>query len=141
MANPELPRTLTLEVVTPARLVLREEVDSVQAPGTEGSFGILPGHTPFFSTLGMGEIAYRKGSEENRLTCFSGFCEVLPDRVTILAELGERAEEIDVARAEEARQKAAALLKEVKEEAGYREAHEAYSRAVTRLAVARRRRE
>jgi F-type H+-transporting ATPase subunit epsilon len=141
MANPELPQKLLLEIVTPAKLVLREEVDAVQAPGKEGSFGVLPGHTPFFSTLGLGEITYRQGGRESTLTCFWGFCEVLPDRVTILADLGERAEEIDVARAEEARAKAATLLKEVKEEAGYREAHEAYSRAVTRLAVARRRRE
>jgi F-type H+-transporting ATPase subunit epsilon len=141
MANPLLPHSLTLEVVTPQRLVLREEVDSVQAPGTLGSFGVLPGHTPFFSTLGVGEIAYRKGSEESRLTCFWGFCEVLPDRVTILADLGERAEEIDVTRAEESRAKAAALLKEIRDEAGYKEAQAAYVRAVTRLAVARRRRE
>jgi F-type H+-transporting ATPase subunit epsilon len=137
----ELPHALTLEIVTPEKLLLREEVESVQAPGSDGSFGVLPGHTPFFSTLGAGEIVYKKGGHESRLTCFWGFCEVLPERVTILAELGERAEDIDVARAEEAKAQAAKLLTTLKDEAGYKDAQAAYIKAVTRLSVARRQRE
>jgi F-type H+-transporting ATPase subunit epsilon len=133
-----LPTKLTLEVVTPEGLLLREEVDDVVAPGELGYFGVLPGHTPFLTTLGAGEITYKIGSARHRLTCFWGFCEVLPDRVSILAEVGERAEQIDLARAEAARDRAAALLKSIKDEAGYAEAHQAYVRAVTRLSVARR---
>src|SRR5882672_10377011 len=138
MSAGNLPTKLLLEVVTPEGLLLREEVDHVQAPGELGYFGVLPGHTPFLSTLGAGVITYNKGSEVGRLTCFWGFCEVLPDRVNILAELGERAEDIDPARAEASRSRAEAQLKAVKDEAGYKEAHLAYVRAVTRLAVARR---
>ena len=86
-----LPTKLILEVVTPEGLLLREEVDEVIAPGEDGYFGVLPGHTPFLSTLGMGEIMYRRAAQRRHLTCFWGFCEVLPDRVNILAEIGERA--------------------------------------------------
>lgn len=138
MSAAGLPTKILLEVVTPEGLLLREEVDHVQAPGELGYFGVLPGHTPFLSTLGAGVITYNKGGERRQLTCFWGFCEVLPDRVNILAELGERAEDIDPNRAEAARARAEAQLKAVKDEAGYKEAHLAYVRAVTRLAVARR---
>jgi len=138
--NPKLPKSLVLEVVTPQGLLLREEVDEVIAPGELGYFGVLPGHTPFLSTLGIGEITYRRGADKHHLTCFWGFCEVLPDRVNILAEIGERAEDIDPARAEAAKARAAEQLKAIKDEAGYNEAHRAYVRAVTRLAVARKRR-
>ena len=75
--NPLLPKDLTLEVVTPEGLLLREQVDEVIAPGEEGYFGVLPGHTPFLSTLGLGEITYRRGAEKGHLTCFWGFAEVL----------------------------------------------------------------
>ena len=136
-----LPRSIALEVVTPEGLLVKEEVDEVQAPGSDGSFGVRPGHTPFLSTLGIGEIGYRKAGQWFRLTCFWGFCEVLPDRVNILAEIGERAEDIDLARAEQAMERAASRMKAIKDEEGYNDAHLAYVRAVTRLAVARRRRE
>src|SRR5438094_10140158 len=116
-----LPTKLTLEVVTPAGLLLREEVDEVVAPGALGYFGVLPGHTPFLSTLGAGEITYRRGTERAHLTCFWGFSEVLPDRVNILAELGERAEDIDVARAEAANARAAAAPKAIKDAERYPE--------------------
>ena len=138
MAQAGLPTKLTLEVVTPEGLLLREEVDEVIAPGETGYFGVLPGHTPMLATLGAGEITYRLGAEKRRLTCFWGFCEVLPDRVSLLAEVGERAEDIDLARAEAARDRAAAALKSIRDEAGYDEAHQAYIRAVTRLSVAKR---
>src|SRR5687768_17168838 len=100
MSAPALPTKLLLEIVTPEGLLLREEVDSVQAPGEMGYFGVLPGHTPLLSTLGLGVISYTKAGQTRRLTCFWGFCEVLPDRVNILAEVGERAEEIDPERAQ-----------------------------------------
>ena len=135
-----LPTSIELEVVTPEGLLLREQVDEVIAPGGEGYFGVLPGHTPFLSTLGLGEISYRRGAQWSHLTCFWGFCEVLPDRVNILAELGERAEDIDVTRAETAAARAQDRMKSVREEQGFEDAHQAYVRAVTRLAVARRRR-
>jgi F-type H+-transporting ATPase subunit epsilon len=138
--NPKLPKSLILEVVTPQGLLLREVVDEVIAPGELGYFGVLPGHTPFLSTLGAGEIMYRRGGEKSHLTCFWGFCEVLPDRVNILAEIGERAEDIDTARAEAARARAEAALKAIKDEAGYREAQEVLVKALVRLAVARKHR-
>ena len=138
MAEAGLPTKLTLEVVTPEGLLLREEVDDVVAPGELGYFGVLPGHTPFLTPLGAGEITYKIGALRHILTCFWGFCEVLPDRVSIMAEVGERAAEIDLARAEAARDRAAAQLKDIKDEAGYAEAHQAYVRAVTRLSAARR---
>jgi len=90
-----LPTKIVLEVVTPQGLLLREEVDEVIAPGEDGYFGVRPGHTPFLSTLGLGEISYRRGGQWLHLTCFWGFCEVLPDRVNVLAEMGERPEDID----------------------------------------------
>ena len=133
-----LPTNITLEVVTPEGLLLREVVDEVIAPGGEGYFGVRPGHTPFLSTLGVGEIAYRRGTVWRHLTCFWGFCEVLPDRVNILAEAGERAEDIDLRAAEQARARAADQMKAIKDEAGYNEAHGAYVEAVTRLTVGRK---
>jgi F-type H+-transporting ATPase subunit epsilon len=138
--NPLLPKDLTLEVVTPEGLLLREQVDEVIAPGEEGYFGVLPGHTPFLSTLGLGEITYRRGADKGHLTCFWGFAEVLPDRVNLLAEIGERAEDIDAGRAETAKARAVERMKTIRDEAGYQEAHLAFIRAVTRLAVARKRR-
>ena len=135
-----LPTSIELEVVTPEGLLLREQVDEVIAPGSEGYFGVLPGHTPFLTTLGAGEISYRRGGEWSHLTSFWGFCEVLPDRVNILAEVGERAGDIDVQRAETAAARAQERMKAVREEQGFEEAHDAYVRAVTRLAVARRNR-
>jgi F-type H+-transporting ATPase subunit epsilon len=133
-----LPTKLVLEVVTPEGLLLRDEVDDVVAPGTDGYFGVRPGHTPFMTTLGLGLISYRKGTETTFLTCFWGFCEVLPDRVNVLAEIGERAEDIDVGRAEAAKRHAEERMKVIKDETGFKEAHDDYIRAVVRLAVAHR---
>jgi F-type H+-transporting ATPase subunit epsilon len=136
-----LPENIRLEVVTPEGLLLREEVDEVMAPGADGYFGVRPGHTPMLASLGAGAITYRKGEKTGNLSCFWGFCEVLPDRVNILAEIGERAEDIDVGRAEQAKAQAEARLKHAKDEAGYEETHQAYIRAVTRLSVATRQRQ
>jgi F-type H+-transporting ATPase subunit epsilon len=101
-----LPTKLTLEIVTPDRSLVREEVDEVQLPGSEGYFGVLPGHTPLLATLKVGELWYRVGQEKHYLAVAGGFVEVLPARVTVLAQIGERAEEIDVARAEAAKRRA-----------------------------------
>jgi F-type H+-transporting ATPase subunit epsilon len=135
-----LPLHLALEIVTPEGLLLREDDDEVVAPGEGGSFGVRPGHTPFLSTLGAGVFSYRKGEEWRRLTCFSGWAEVLPDRVNVLAEIGERAEDIDVERAEVARRRAEERMRAIRGEEGYEEAHDAYVRAITRLAVVRKER-
>lgn len=132
-----LPPKLLLEVVTPEGLLLREQVDEVIAPGEEGYFGVRPGHTPFLASLGIGSIMYRQGAEKHYLTSFWGFCEVLPDRVNILAEVGERAEDIDPARAEQARERAAQRMKTIRDEADYRAAQAEYMKAVVRLSVAR----
>jgi F-type H+-transporting ATPase subunit epsilon len=136
-----LPENIKLEVVTPEGLLLREVVDEVMAPGSDGYFGVRPGHTPMLASLGAGGITFRKGALTGLLTCFWGFCEVLPDRVSILAEIGERALDIDVARAEQAKTQAEARLRILKDEAGYEETHQAYVRAVTRLSVAARQRQ
>jgi F-type H+-transporting ATPase subunit epsilon len=101
-----LPTKLTLEIVTPDRALLRDEVDEVVVPGSEGEFGVLPGHTPLLSMLKIGELWYRQGPERHYLAIAFGFVEVLPDRVTVLAQVGERAQEIDVQRAERAKQRA-----------------------------------
>ena len=135
-----LPTSLELEIVTPEGLLLREAVDEIVAPGEEGYFGVRPGHTPLLATLGIGELSYRRQGAWHRLSCFSGWCEVLPDRVNVLADIGERASDIDVGRAEEAMRRAADRMKQVRDEAGFDEAHDAYTRAVTRLAVARKER-
>jgi F-type H+-transporting ATPase subunit epsilon len=135
-----LPAKLALEIVTPEGLLLRDEVEEVIAPGEQGYFGVRPGHTPLMATLGMGELSYRKAAAWHRLTCFSGWCEVLPDRVNVLADIGERAEDIDLGRAEQALKRAGERMKAIRDEAGYEDAHLAYVRAVTRLAVARKER-
>src|SRR5687767_569601 len=101
-----LPTKLLLEIVTPDRSLVREDVDEVELPGSEGYFGVLPGHTPLLATLKVGELWYRVGQQKRYLAVAGGFVEVLPDRVTVLAQVGERAEDIDVARAEAAKRRA-----------------------------------
>src|SRR3954464_5251961 len=106
-----LPTKLQLEIVTPDRALAREEVDEGVVPGSEGEFGVLPGHTPLLATLKVGELWYRQGQEKHYLAVAFGFVEVLPDRVTVLARVGERAQDIDVQRAERAKQRAEERLK------------------------------
>ena len=101
-----LPTTITLEIVTPDRSLVRADVDEVNLPGSQGYFGVLPGHTPLLATLQVGELWYRIGQERHYLAIAFGFAEVLPDRVTVLAQIAEKAEEIDVARAEAAKRRA-----------------------------------
>jgi len=105
-----LPTHLSLEIVTPDRAVVREEVDEVQLPGTEGYLGILPGHTPLLTSLRVGQLWYRKGADKHYLAIAFGFAEILPDRVRLLAQVAERAEEIDLSRAEEHRRRAEAAM-------------------------------
>jgi F-type H+-transporting ATPase subunit epsilon len=103
-----LPEAIELQVVTPERHVLQETVDAVEIPGKESYLGILPGHAPLITELGVGILAYRKGSETRNLTIIQGYAEVLPDRVIVLAEISERAEEIDAGRARAAHDRAEA---------------------------------
>ncbi|MCI0528313.1 MAG: F0F1 ATP synthase subunit epsilon [Nitrospira sp.] len=98
--------TFQLDVVTPQRLVISEQVNEMTAPGTEGEFGVLPGHTPFLTTLRFGELWYRKGNVDHFLAVGPGFAEVGPDKVTILVDIAETQEEINVERAQAARAKA-----------------------------------
>ena len=136
-----LPARIDLEIVTPEGLLLHDEVDELIAPGKEGYFGVRPGHTPLLATLGVGALSYRQGDEWHDLTCFWGWCEVLPDRVSVLAALGERAEDIDIARAETALKTAEKRMKQIKGEEDYEEVREAWARAVTRLGVAHKQRD
>ena len=130
---------LDLEIVTPERLVLAETVDSVVLPGSEGSFGVLPGHAPFLTALAAGEMSYRVGGQEKFLAVSGGFVEVLRDRVSVLAGTCERPDEIDADRARQARERAEAVLKDPG--AGQAEvlrAQERIRRADARLQVLRR---
>src|SRR5512135_3412299 len=95
----ELPKAIQLVIVTPERNLVSQEVDEVTLPGVEGYLGILPGHTPLLTSLNIGEIKYRHGSTVKYLFVSWGFVEVLPDRVTILADVAEPSEDIDVAAA------------------------------------------
>ncbi|MGB2716798.1 MAG: F0F1 ATP synthase subunit epsilon [Vicinamibacterales bacterium] len=132
-----LPTHIDLQIVTPDRSIVRDAVDEVQIPGSEGYFGVLPGHTPLLASLAVGEMWYRKGQEKTFLAIAFGFAEVLPDRVTILARLAERAEEIDIERAEAARQRAEALLTE-RADVDFDRARASLLKALTRLQVASR---
>jgi F-type H+-transporting ATPase subunit epsilon len=103
---------IELEIVTPGGVVVRESVDEVEAPGVEGHFGVLPGHRPFMSQLRAGELRYRTGKENHFVAVHWGFAEVLPYKVTVLVETAERAEDIDLQRAETARRRAEERLKQ-----------------------------
>jgi F-type H+-transporting ATPase subunit epsilon len=138
MAIQALPTHLTLEIVTPDRSVVAEKVDEVEIPGAEGYFGVLPGHTPLLAMLQVGELWYRKGGETVYLSIAFGFAEVLPDRVTILAQLAERADEIDVARAEAAKRRAEERILQPALEMDYERARIAMMKALIRLQVASR---
>jgi F-type H+-transporting ATPase subunit epsilon len=133
-----LPTHIDLQIVTPDRLIVHEQVDEVQIPGTEGYLGVLPGHTPLLTALAVGELWYRKGQEKTYLSIAGGFAEVLPDRVTLLATLAERPEEIDVARAEAAKQRAEQRLSAPKSDVDYERARVALQKSIIRLQVSSR---
>jgi len=133
---------ILLEVVTPERQVLSTEADEVSAPGALGYFGVLPGHTPFITTLGVGELSYRSGNQWEYLSITWGYAEVLPNHVTILTETAEMAEEIDLERAERAKRRAEERLREwstTVADIDFERASAALERALTRLQVARKR--
>ena len=133
-----LPAHLTLEIVTPDRVVTHEQVDEVEIPGADGYFGVLPGHTPLLASLTIGLLWYRKGTEKTYVAIAYGFAEVLPDRVTILAQIAERAEDIDVNRAEAAQRRAQARLAKPVPDMDYERAQAALMKALVRLQVAAR---
>ena len=101
-----LPQYLQLQIVSGERSLVNEQVDEVEIPGSEGYFGVLPGHTPMLALLGVGELWYRQGTVTHYVSIAEGFAEVLPERVTILALIAESAADIDLARAEAARRRA-----------------------------------
>ena len=130
---------LTLEIATPTRLAVTESVDEVVIPGSQGYFGVLPGHAPFLTTVGVGELVYRVGRDERNLAVSGGFAEVRNDKVIVLADTAERPEEIDRARAERARERAERRLAgRTDEEVDYARALAALARAVVRLMTAGR---
>jgi len=128
--------TFQLEIVTPEKMVVKDMADEMQIPGKDGYLGILPGHAPLITELAVGEISYRKGGQTYFLSVAWGFAEVLPDKVTILAETAERPQEIDVKRAQESKQRAEEALKNGKTEDDFTHAEDALMRAETRLEVA-----
>ncbi|HZR27551.1 MAG TPA: F0F1 ATP synthase subunit epsilon [Terriglobales bacterium] len=128
--------TIQLEIVTPDRMIVSDQAEEIQIPGKSGYLGILPGHAPLITEIAVGEITYRKGSETKHLAVAWGFAEVLPEKVTILAETAERAADIDLARAQEARQRAEARLKQGGADLDYGHEEDALKRAQTRIDVA-----
>jgi F-type H+-transporting ATPase subunit epsilon len=131
-----LPTHLTLELVTPDRAVVRESVDEIQIPGSEGYLGVLPGHTPLLTSLQVGELWFRQGDETSYAAVAFGFAEILPDRVTILAQIAERAEDIDVERAQEAERRARERLNKSVANVDFERARIALMKSLMRLQVA-----
>jgi F-type H+-transporting ATPase subunit epsilon len=131
-----MAETLELEIVTPERLVVKGVAEEVQIPGKRGYLGILPGHAPLITELDVGEIVYTADGITERLACAWGFAEVLPNKVTILAETAERAEEIDTSRAQAARERAEAELAQAQTPEETARAQTALKRAEVRLQVA-----
>ena len=132
-----LPEKFTLEVVTPARLVVRETVSEAQVPVLGGYIGVLPGHTPLLAEMGIGELSYHAGSRVGSCTAMGGFVEVLADRVIVLADSAERVEEIDVPRAQAARDRAQKRLAAPNDpNVDWKRAQGALERAQVRLQVA-----
>jgi F-type H+-transporting ATPase subunit epsilon len=130
---------LTLELATPTRMVVAEAVDEVVIPGSQGYFGVLPGHAPLLATLGIGELTYRNGREERHVAVAGGFAEVRNDKVIVLADAAELPGEIDRARAERARDRAEQRLSgRSQDEIDYARAAAALARALIRLQVAGR---
>ena len=138
MALPPLPTSLTLEIVTPERSLVSQQVDEVQLPGSEGYFGVLPGHTPLLATLQVGELWYRVGQEKHYLAIAFGFAEVLPDRVTVLAQIAERPQDIDVTRAEAAKKRAEERIARPPADIDFERARVAMMKSLIRLQVAAR---
>ena len=128
--------TFQLEIVTPDKLMVKETADEVQIPGKAGYMDVLPGHAPLITELMIGEIAYKHAGATQHLSVAWGFAEVLPDKVTVLAQTAERPEEIDVKRAQEAKARAEAALARAEADLDFDATLSALKRAETRLKVA-----
>jgi len=133
-----MAETIELEIVTPEKQVVRDQVEEIQIPGKAGFLGVLPGHAPLITELAVGEISYRKGGQTTYLSVAWGFAEVLPDKETILAETAERASDIDVSRAQEALKNAQARLAAADSEEKVKQELAAVRRAETRIDVAKK---
>ena len=131
--------TFQLEIVTPEKLIVKDSAEEVQIPGRNGYLGVLPGHAPLITELGAGEISYRAGGQLRRFSLAWGFAEVLPDRVTVLAETVERADEIDLPRAQQSLKKAEESLNSAKTEEEFSLATRKIRRAQARIEVAQKR--
>jgi F-type H+-transporting ATPase subunit epsilon len=127
---------LNLEVITPEKLALREQVDEVVVPGLGGELGILPDHTPLISQLKTGILSYRQGAEKKQMHVSGGFVEVTPDRVSVLSDVAERPEEIDVERAERAKERAERRLASRGDDIDFRRAELKLQRAMIRIQLA-----
>jgi F-type H+-transporting ATPase subunit epsilon len=132
------PTKITLEIVTPDRALVTEQVDEVELPGSEGYFGVLPGHTELLASLQVGELWYRIGQEKHYLAVSFGFAEVLPDHVTVLARIAEKAQDIDVARAEAAKKRAEERVARPSPDFDFERARVALMKSLIRLQVASR---
>jgi F-type H+-transporting ATPase subunit epsilon len=132
-----IPQHLRLEFVTPERSIVHDDVDEVEVPGEEGDFGVLPGHAPLLAALRTGELWYRKGSEKRYAFVGGGFAEVLPDRVAILAPVAERAEDIDIQRAEASKRRAEDRMARPTADMDFARARIALLKALARLQVSR----
>lgn len=131
---------LTVEIVTPSRVLMQGQMDELNVPGEEGYLGIFPGHIALLTNLGQGELMSRQGEQRRYLTIFGGYMEVRDDHVTVLADMAERAEEIDRPRAEAARDRAEQRLRDMHgHDTDFERARAALIRALIRLQVAARR--
>ena len=135
---PPLPTKIQLQIVSADRSLVNETVDEVEIPGSDGYFGVLPGHTPLLAVLQVGELWYRQGQEKHYLLIAFGFAEVLPDRVTILAQIAEKPDEIDPARAEAAKKRAEERIARPIADMDAERARIALMKALIRLQVATR---
>ena len=131
-----LPTHIQLHIVSAERSLVSETVDEVEIPGSEGYFGVLPGHTPLLAALGTGELWYRKGADKHYLSIAFGFAEVQPDRVTLLVQTAEHANEIDLARAEAAKKRAEERLARPSVDMDAERARIALLKALIRIQVA-----
>ncbi len=130
---------ILLEIVTPNKLLMHEDVEEVVCPGIEGELGILPGHIPLLTTLTIGELRYKKNNVYCSLAIGWGYAEITGQRVIILAEIAEKAEEIDLVRAEEAKKRAEEILAKGPEETDFEKAKESLQKALNRLQIAGKR--
>ena len=131
-----LPEKMELEIVTSEKLFFSGKVDEVNVPGAEGYLGILPGHAPLLSELQIGVISYRQGSQETHLFCSWGFAEVLPDRVSVLVEVAETPDKIDVERARFEKDEAEKLLRSLDEDIDFVQTMNALQQAEVQLELA-----